>query len=213
MEEPQSLSRRESNGSMANHRRAGSVSSITNSRLKAVRGGSGSSTDQLRQDSFPFDPEQSSTIISTAARVQEPIRNTGEIIFGGPSSSPQYQQVEQPQQYQYNASAAQPPYNPQQWTGGDQYNAGNVFDQNTSFSINTPQTDATGETYLVDQPSPFPSNTYQGPQQAVTWGNDFVNQENGNGNGTDAYGWNGETGNNVDGMFHGEDPLVELERM
>ena len=210
MEEPKSLSRRESNGSLAGHRRAGSGSSIADSRLKAVRGGSTSSNDQLRQDSFPFDPEQSSTIISTATRVQEPRRNIGEIMFGGHAPSPQYQQAEGNQQYQYNPATAQQPYRPQQWTGNDHYNAANVYGSNSPFSVSTPQADSTAENYLVDHQSPFPSALYQGTAQTGAWGNDFVNQENANG--TDSFGWNGETRDNAV-MYTSEDPLVELERM
>ena len=198
MEEPKSLSRRESNGSLADHRRAGSASSVSDSRLKAVRGGSGSS-DQLRQDSFPFDPEQSSTLISTAARVHETRRNPGDIMFGGTAPSPQYQPAEQSQQYQYSPAPVQSPFNPQQWTTGAQYGASGGYSGSSPYSVNTPQTDNTAEAYLVQQQSPYPSTTYQNGTPAGNWGSDFVNQENGAG--PESFGWTGE------------ESLAELERM
>ena len=214
-EEPRSISRQDSSSSLNRHqvhRRDGSNSS-SSIKIRTVKKSSG----ELRQDSIPFDPVSSSTLISTAADSKN---NIGETMFPGQGRQPphssyqqQQRQQQQPQHHYipYAPSPGQQSY-PGQWEGsaeqpGSAYWNGVYSTDPSPFSMSsTPQTDngTTGsEPYLMDQQSPFTGASFNGHQNG-NWGNEFLNQDSGN----DQYAWGVENA-----ALAVEENLAELERM
>lgn len=222
VDEPGSLSRRDSNASMrSNHRRNGSTSSMHN-RLGALRADSVGT----RKESLPFDPESSSTLISTAQGAQQPRNNIGDIMFGSGQQqaqehqlpAQQYQHRQQPPpHYPYTPPSAPQP-NLNQWHGQPQYNQfQGPYNQQSPYSghSGTPQTDngmiLSTDAYFLDQQSPYAAATFSAESTGgADWGQQFVGQENGlDGNNML---WT-EDNVNSDVMLGAEDPLAELERM
>lgn len=230
VEEPRSFDRRDSNASIHSaHRRQGSASSV-HARVGALRG----DADVNRKESLPFDPESSSTLISTAAGANQPRNNIGDIMFGTaqqqrPQQPQQSQHVQQPSQLYQNfrpqAQGQQYPYTPptaqqdfRQWNGQqqfDQYPGAYNTAQSPFLAAGTPQTDngttPSTDAFMLDQQSPYTAATFSsGMQSAGDWSRQFLGQENGSG--IDSIMWTDASANG-DGILGIEDPLAELERM
>ena len=205
MDEPHSLSRHDSNASLASKGRERSSSTFSNVRSSSTAG------SEWRKESLPFDPESSSTLIATAQQHGQhggtPLNQVafansmGNLMYGG--GTPGQQNVYTP--------ADQQQYNPGWNNAGpsntnQQYNAYSGM-QNQAFSPYSNQS--------VTSP-PIPTGTSDGFDlnqqnfQQGGWGNEFM--QNGDGQGGDM-AWNQQgDGNNMDTMLN-DDQMQELERM
>jgi hypothetical protein len=225
MEEPHSLIKQESMSSL--RQKPGKSSRMALDRVRRTSGTTTSSSSggsgDWRKESLPFDPESSSTLISTAqaAQGQSPSMNAyngshqgqaiGDIMF--PSQTPPAHHSPFAQNH------AQNQYNQNQWDSNhiphQQYPS---HPSPFSISTGTPMTDgpdnpATSSTYYYDQSSPYQQQAFYQQQDTSAegqWGAEFVEQSNGQSSAQD-YNWNNGNQNEPGPMD--EDLLNELERM
>lgn len=223
-EEPGQLHRRGSNASMRSMRERTESSASVTGRMQGIHvGGSpvpghpnhqraGSQTGRLmaehaqRQDSFPFDPENSSTLIATApkggpkqsppAHANGQYQSIGDIMFSRrdnqPSPLPQQQYAPPQPQQQYEQWAQYPP----QGLPG-QYDPG-------SAGLEIPHSGGS-DSFMYQQNSPF-SVSDMGNTPQSGWEQEFINS-NGAAN-PDPTQWNGE---NM--LMSDQEQFNELERM
>ncbi|ORX36669.1 hypothetical protein BD324DRAFT_459889 [Kockovaella imperatae] len=167
VEEPHSLSRRGSNASLTEHGRPRSSSQTGNQQQQQHHHhhhhppGAGLGTEPWRQESWPYDPTSSSTLIATAPH-HGPGPNAPN-MYASSSSNPQY-----PSSQPHDQSWQMP------MTATGQFDQ---FHQNQpspfSISTGTPGTDgsagySTGEGY---------QGTFQAQQASSGWGTEFVNSQ------------------------------------
>ena len=150
MEEPHTLSRKGSNASLASH----------HSRARSTSGaGQMPGSGEWRQESLPFDPELSSTLIATAQQDQHHLH--GMQSMAGMHGLGNHEMIQQIPDYQQNVQS----YGTMPQMPTDQYLQYNQDSQNSPFSIPT-----TGmENFL--------QNGMQHQQGNANWGNDFVDQQ------------------------------------
>ena len=170
MDEPHSLSRRGSNTSLASHH-----SRERSTSLVGQTPGSG----EWRQESLPFDPESSSTLIATAQQGQQGVQHGIQDVTGMQGVVNQ-EMLPPIQDYQQNLqSYGGMPQMPQ-----NQYLQYNQDAQNghSPFSMRTHGLETSPAFHQQGMES-YTQNGMQNQQGNTGWGNEFLDQQDSHGDG------------------------------
>lgn len=228
-DEPPSLSRHGSNASLAEYGRGRAESLADRIRGVNMNDISGGAT---KQDSLPFDPVSSSTLIATAPRSSHRVSPGPQ---GDTNGAPIGETMFAPHaQYDYNSKGNGQRFDHQQWSyGGDnsfqQYSSTSQMGDTSPFPTYEGQSagigfQGSGRTSSGNDSFLYDSTTASSNQQNHgSWSHDFLGESNnmvdysgGQGGGMQETGWSG--GNGMEGMENllsteDEEQLNELARM